>query len=290
MKLPATLLALFTLLSSGCQSPPARQAGTTDSTSAHREDPLPRDSLPAIVPHPDREEAWFAFADSTGSRLICRNPDSLAAGPYFVATSEGTFRSLRSLGKQVADTAWNHRATAREFDRMGGHVFALEGPSLEPDQTYLVATGTFVSSHRPLPLEFMACQGLAAQAKDIQPFQSTRGIRDAWVLVHTPRGNIGTLVYQGKPPLAGLFLARGDSSAIERFPGTIGEDSSSVWRVDDGGVFGGCGFRILAMFQTTKGLELAYSWPAFEGEASVLMRQAADTFQVLRTDSRYWSP
>lgn len=255
----------------------------TDSTT--RSIPQPKIVAPA-----HEAQAWFAFADSTGSRLIHPGPDTLPEGPYFVAALDGIPTPLDDAGSQKESADWDFRAVANRFGSIGGHVFKSPKRIFAPDRTYLVVTRQFLETHHPVPAVSGNCQEIGGDIPSLSIFSKKRRIRTAWNLASLPDGYIASMVYEGAPPLAALALVRGDSSLQESFEGLVSEDSSSVWRVDDGGVFDGCNLEILAAFTAPTGLEIAYSWGAFEGEVEVLLRRSADTFEVALHGSRYWSP
>lgn len=284
------LLAFLCLLCAACESTRKDDPGPAPSKNVSAETNRPGEHPRPLSPHPTREEAWFGFADSTGTRLICPTPDTLPEGPYFLASLSGDLAPLKYLGHQSASAQWDRRATARNFSFVGGHLFSVRDSGLESDRTYLVVTKRFLDSHHPVPASAGDCQELGTNIPSLAWATKERRIRTAWNLASLPNGYIATLVYVGAPPLAALVVARGDSSLRENFRGVASGDSSSTWRVDDGGVFDGCNLKALAVFSSTKGTEIAYAWGAFEGEGAALLQPSADTFTVEASGFRYWSP
>jgi len=293
-------IAILVLLSAlvGCKSrePAAHPPGPSDSSisatpsATSTSAPVAISSVDPSTPTASIDGARFAFADSTGSLLVWDGTDSLMEGPYFLATLEGEPAPLKDMGHQRADAGWDGRQTARNFAKVGGHLFRVADQVVEPNRTYLVVTKQFLSNHTPIAVTSEICSEMDSLEASMVPHPQNRRIIKAWSLASLDGRSLNAVLFDGRPPLAALVVADWDSAISERFVGEPNDDSSSVWRVDDGGVFNGCGLAIVAAFKSNGRLEIARTWAAFEGENEVFLQESADTFAVAKYDNRYWSP
>jgi hypothetical protein len=80
---------------------------------------------------------------------------------------------------------------------------------------------------------------------------------------------------RGSDVLAALVLDRGGRLTFQEYPGNT-RDESSVWRVDDGGVFDPGVFDILFVIEGPQGVELGVEWVGAEG-VNVRLLQADGT-------------
>lgn len=283
------LLALVVLLVA-CKSPesaaiPGRVVDSMDLDVPVGE---PLVSAPAVAS--TGKSAWFAYADASGSLLVWGGPDTLPPGPYFLVTADGEPTPLKDMGRQIASSQWNGRHVAGEFHRVGGHRFEVADQEVKSDRTYLVVTQEFLSNHTPVFVYPEACMEMDSIDASLIPHPNGRKARKAWKLAFFASRSASAVQFEGQPPLAALVVADGDSAISERYVGKVSEDSSSIWRVDDEGVFEGCAIAIIAAFTTKEGLVIARTWAGPEGESDALLQESADSFAVVGDAYRYWSP
>lgn len=234
--------------------------------------------------------AWFALADSTGALLVWGGPDTLPPGPYFLATLDGDPAPLKYLGRQKENPEWKGRHIARDISLVRGHRFRVSEQVVVPDQTYLVVTRDFLAGHAPIPVSADACAEMDSIDASLIPHPDGRRVRKAWRLGFFEGRSASAVQFEGRPPLAALVVVDGDSTIWERYVGTPSDDSNSVWRVDDEGVFSGCSLAIVAAFRSNGRLVIARTWAGPEGESDALLQESADSFAVVGDAYRYWSP
>jgi hypothetical protein len=205
----------------------------------------------------------------------------------------GETRGVCILGRAEGTPENTCRDRAGNFDNLPGFVFGVEGDPLIADATYPPAGAEFLLGHAPLEVDrldsspvYEAGISLIEDARDMRIEGSRRLARiadgaEVWMVLFEPGDS--TII-------ASMVLVEGEGLYFEDFVGTISDDMTSVWRVDDGGKFEAAWFDVPAAFRAEHGIELVKTWPGAEGENSALLRAVDGKLEALHAGYRYQAP
>ncbi|MCK7580209.1 MAG: hypothetical protein MZV65_34175 [Chromatiales bacterium] len=189
--------------------------------------------------------------------------------------------TVRFAGIQAGDARRDSgRASSQNFARQAGQLLSLTDGEVSGDDICLLAPPEFFRAREPLPYEPLLARedqgdecsaplrGRIAEARK-------RPLAGCWpVAVIGDEDGAYVVLFERRGPdsLAALVLDRGGRLAFRDYPGNA-QDESSVWRVDDGGVFDPGAFDILFVIEGPQGVELGVEWAGAEG-ANVALLQA----------------
>lgn len=226
-------------------------------------------------------ELAFAYADAAGKQLLA--PRELAGAPRVQqALCPGNeLLALKFIKTQTGDTGRDTgRASSENFTRQAGQRFSLVDGKVAEGDVCLLAPPAFFRTREPLPYEPLlaredqrdacseAVRGRIASARK-------RALAGCWPVatIGDDEGVYAVLFERrGADVLAALVLDGGGRLAFRDYPGNT-RDETSVWRVDDGGVFDPGAFDILFVIEGREGVELGVEWAGTEG-ANVTLLQA----------------
>lgn len=233
----------------------------------------------------------FAFADSSGTRLITLGPESIPdPGRLTQAACGGGVRvGVAYVGHQAAKPN-SGRDIALNFDRLGGFVFRAARGRAVPDRTcVLLDAGTSGALVGYTAARDGACgPDLLARVAHAKPGRQVVQCRR--LIETSDRAAVIVVQFagEGKNALASLMFVASPGLVFEDFPGSDAENST--WRVDDGGEFDTTMFDVLCVLRGTNGVSLAYTWAGFEGESIALVVSDGTRLRRVLVTYRYWSP
>ncbi len=225
-------------------------------------------------------ELAFAYADATGKQLLA--PRELAAGPRVQqALCPGNeLLTIKFVKTQAGDAGRDSgRASSENFTRQAGQLFGLTDGEVSEGDACLLAPPEFFRAREPLPFDPLlaredqsdecgaALRGRIASARK-------RPLAGCWpVAAIGDDEGVYVVLFERRGPdvLAALVLDRGGRLAFRDYPGNA-RDESSVWRVDDDGVFDPGAFDILFVIEGPQGVELGVEWAGAEGANLTLLQ------------------
>lgn len=238
------------------------------------------------------EMILFGFFDRGGNRLITLgtgNANFPLQQPQLIFASNQRLAATYTETQQKSATSTN-RHTAANFDRLAGHVLAINDPG-PANQSALIVEATFFNE-RQLP----SLASRSDAAKTLENRQRIaelrqRSVANSWPLLQTGEGTQLQLVLfeqLGDQALASLVLFRSDRILCRDFPATY--NPVSTWRVDDGGAIGPQQFRILYLGNQQGIWEFAYEFIGAEGINLEFVRENQGAVDIISHASRYMSP
>jgi hypothetical protein len=289
MKLAA---AVTLFLCAACQRDRAPQPGAAVPDTLLPTPALPR--RPDAVPTEPTPLGVFAYADSSGTRLLTLAIPWDPRGIRYAICQEGLRVAVRFLGHQSRSPAGDGRQLARNFANEAGALYQVEGQAIGGNRTCFLATDSLRALGEPVvptPAGAATCtdaeRGLleAAKQRPVSLCKRMASIDSLTVILGAqfrPRGDSA---------LASVALASADTVTWLDFHATFaGEDDA--WRVGDMGVFHPEDFAVLFVVLGPRWRAIALTWAGEEGE-SIRLAAAADearTFEDVVTAYRYWVP
>jgi hypothetical protein len=232
-----------------------------------------RQDLPAVT---DRHGA-FAFASGSGAEIIVlhpiENPDR-----FRNAVCGGRVVPVRFARRQERNAA--ARDDPREFERLRGTVFAVNGRRAGPGETCFVAAGALLESAEVLGVRMSAAPAdCARDARERFAAVRNRRIKACWTLgTVEPQGTLGAVEYErsGRDALASLVVFSAGRTISIDFPAEYKGEGEDLWRVDDGGVFSPNGFAVPFVLRRAAGAVVPVEWRGSEGVSlSIFVADAA---------------
>lgn len=225
-------------------------------------------------------ELAFAYADAGGKQLLAPRELAAAARVQQALCPGNELVAVRFIRIQAGDPRRDSgRASSGNFPWQAGQLFGLVDGELSEADTCLLAPPEFLRAREPLPFEPM----LAREDQRDQCSEAARGriasarkrpVAGCWpVAVIGEEDGVYAVLFERRGPdvLAALVLDRGGHLAFRDYPGNA-RDETSVWRVDDGGVFDPGAFDILFVIEGPQGVELGVEWSGAEGANVALLR------------------
>lgn len=226
-------------------------------------------------------ELAYAYADASGKQLLAPRELAAAARVQQALCPGNELLTVQFTGIQAGDAKRDTgRASSQNFARQAGQLFGLTDGEVTDGDICLLAPPEFFRAREPLPVEPL----LAREDQGDECSETLRGriaaarkrpLAGCWpVAVIGDEDGAYVVLFERRGPdaLAALVLDRGGRLAFRDYPGNT-TDASSVWRVDDGGVFDPGAFDILFVIEGPQGVELGVEWAGAEG-ANVTLLQA----------------
>lgn len=181
----------------------------------------------------------------------------------------------------------NGRDLSINMANMPGYLFTVEEGSAQEDQTYYLINGTQFDTGALLTIQVK--NESVSDEQLLSEFQAIhdRKIEQAWTLAQIEDTDVLYLVHfatVGEEHLFSLVLKRGDKFIVKDYPETQ-KETTSVWRVDDGGEISADNFSMLFAANTSEGILLSLNWWGFEGVNSMFLLEQNHMLKEL--DTRY---
>lgn len=237
-------------------------------------------AVAAVVPAQAGELA-FAYADAGGKRLLAPREMTSAPRVEQALCPGNELLAVRFARTQAGDAARDTgRASSGNFARQAGQLFGITDGEVSEGDVCLLAPPEFFRAREPLPFEPL----LAREDRRDECTEPLRGriaearkrpLAGCWpVAVIGDEDGAYAVLFERRGPdaLAALVLDRAGRLAFRDYPGNT-RDETSIWRVDDGGVFDPGAFDILFVIEGPQGVELGVEWAGAEG-ANVTLLQA----------------
>jgi hypothetical protein len=257
--------------------------------------PLPVILALAGIAPADGAGMLLGFADEAGMRIIVTGfEDSVdVSEPMWAVLPSGETRGVRFLGRAEGTPENTCRDRAGNFDNLPGLVFGVEGDPLAADMTCPVASAGFLLRRTPLAVERLDLSPLDEGGVAIIENARCMRIERSWRLARIEGGAElwMTLFEPGDSTIvASLILVEDGDLFFEDFVGTISEDMTSVWRIDDNGEFDASWFEIIAAFRSERGIDLVRTWIGAEGENSAWLEAEEGELRPVLRGYRYQAP
>ena len=225
-------------------------------------------------------ELAFAYANAAGKQLLA--PRELAGAPRVQqALCPGNeLLAVKFIKTQTGDAGRDTgRASLENFTRQAGQRFGLVDGEVSGGDVCLLAPPEFFRAREPLPVEPLLAREdqrdeCGETLRDRIAAARKRPLTGCWpVAVIGDEDGAYVVLFERRGPdaLAALVLDRGGRLAFRDYPGNT-TDESSVWRVDDGGVFDPGAFDVLFVIEGPQGVELGVEWAGAEGANVVLLQ------------------
>ena len=256
--LPSISFVVFT----ACQSSPEPSAQPAPESNV--------EARSAQAGSVSASDAWFGYADDTGSRVLMLSDDGHASDEQAKAMrtavcSEGREIVLRYAGFQKATPESNGRQNAGNLKNDEGHSFTVEGAPTRPGDTCLLIPAGYLQQYPLVRNEFPeaerrqlrdAYRRVSGTAGfDVAPFQARgdvaraavtrlerekkREVRLYWLLHSSGAAQQVAIVEfepEGDSLLASLVLAGSQQLSVLDIPADRKNEEAGggCWRVDDG--------------------------------------------------------
>ena len=219
-----------------------------------------------------QELGAFAFADAAGVRLISTanpvNPGSLHTAICGGARVPVTFER-RQEGQES-------RQTAKNFDRLAGHVYRVQGKVAGGSTCFLAADGL-----APVTAEGADCK----QVGGVRP----RAVTNCWTLASSP-ALLVQFAHQGTDALASVVVRDGARLLFADFPAKFRGEGEDIWRVDDGGELDPQYIRVVFLLRRGASIVLGIDWAGTEGNDLSVFVSDVDRFTKAIDDYWYRAP
>lgn len=242
---------------------------------------------------PSAETILFGFFDRDGNRLITLGPISAnfeLQQPQLIVTSNQLLTATYTKTQQKSATSTN-RHTAVNFDRLAGHILAVNSPG-PANQSALLVEAAFLNDRLLPPLgKENGSSAITDENRQRIIELRQRAVASSWPLLQTEDGTQLQLVLfeqLGDQALASLVLFRPDRILCRDFLATY--SPISTWRVDDGGSIGPQQFRILYLASHQGLWEFAYEFSGAEGITLEFVRENQGALTTVTRASRYMAP
>ena len=168
------------------------------------------------------------------------------------------------------------RQTARNFDRLAGHVYRVQGK---------VAGGTtcFLATDELAPL---TTEG--ADCKQVAPARQ-RPVARCWALSGSP-ALLVQFAHQGRAALASVVVRDGARLLFADFPAEFKGEGEDIWRVDDGGVLDPQYMRVVFLVRRGSSIVLGLDWAGTEGNNLTVFVSDGSGFHRVIEDYWYRAP
>ena len=265
----ALFLALVLTLAACGSSPSAQPTPEPAPTVTATPTPAPtaptQEPATAPSPAPGGLSGAFAMLDASGTKLILLpgNSGPMVVSPEALDTalcSGSTTLPVRYLGYQDGDPdAWDGRATVYGFDNMSGHLYEIDGSSLDPNLPCFLTSDAALSDNL-IPLTYQYADEywlVEADAQSVADAEARQGLAvtySAQLAVVADGVGINLFRYErvGDDMLFDIIYRSGDQFITVEFPAPYYEPGT--WRAgidDHPGMW-----DILFLVQTD-----AWSWP-----------------------------
>lgn len=247
---------------------------------------------------PSKLHNIFGFAGIKGQQILVTGlekdqEDRMVQLNKAIGTN-GAVVSVKYLKWQPDNQELNNgRDLAINMANEAGYLFAVEEGAAEEDQTYYLINDEQFDTGALLAIqdknEPVSDEQLLNQFATLHD----RKIKQAWTLAEIEGMDGLYLVHfetVGDEHLFSLALKRGDQLIIKDYPATQ-KETTSVWRVDDGGEISPDNFSMMFATNTSEGILLGLNWLGAEGINSLFLLEKDSVLQELDTKyGRYTSP
>jgi hypothetical protein len=242
-----------------------------------------------LVPRASRSQGAFAYADSSGARLLALSAPSSPTSVVEALCRSGARLPIRFVGHQSRSPGDNGRQRASNFDYEEGDVFEVARGSARPDETCFLAPPPAAKVPRT-PADSVCAAGDSTRLSQAKARRvvSCRRIVTVDDLTHVLAVEFER---RADSALASLVLTDRDQMSFLDFPAARGPEGDA-WRVGDGGTFDPSGFGVLFVVNGPAERAIAVAWAGEEGESLVFAATgpARGAFEPLVRDYRYWVP
>ena len=212
----------------------------------------------------------FALPDSSGSRVISLSPAGDPSRLRHLITRDGRILQAQFANTQRYSGGGTGRGLTQTFQYMHGAVFRLVGGTVARDETCFLAADSLLLGRKIVPLQRdRRAMSRTDRAVAMAERMKGRRLTNAWRIAHAGDVTILLLVFETRAKSHLLSLALWDSSMIRLvdYPAEESEDdSSSVWRVDDGGEVDPNAFDVEFVLAGRDDGSFALSWGGAEGD------------------------
>ena len=244
-----------------------------------------------VVEHATAQHGAFAFADSSGGRLI-----AVANVPQprllHSAFCSGGKRFPVKFERVQAERAGNDgRQAPYNFDKLPGSVFTVVQGRVDERATCFLSSDSLLTSATDLSASLHADS--APCAPEVRRrFASARGraVTNCWLVARLDAQRFLALVEfarQDRNALASVAFADRDRTTFADYTAQYRGPGQDLWRVDDGGVLSPEGVEIVFLIQRRSFDALGVSWAAGEGRSLAVFVSASDN-QLTRVIDDYW--
>jgi hypothetical protein len=241
------------------------------------------------VPRASSSQGVFAYADSTGARLLTLSAPSSPNTAVEALCRSGARLPIRFVGHQSRSPGDNGRQRASNFDYAEGDVFEVTSGSAQPDETCFLAPPPAAQVPRS-PADSVCVGGDSAR---VSQAKARRVVRCRRISTVDDRTHVLAVEFERRADsaLASLVLADLDQMTFLDLPAVPGPEGDT-WRVGDGGTFDPSGFSVFFVVNGPAERAIAVAWAGEEGESLIFAAtgSARDSFVPLVRDYRYWVP
>ena len=238
----------------------------------------------------------FALPDSSGRRVIALSPVSSPSHVRHLVTRDGRLLRVRYTGTQRGSDQGTGRDATRDFRYLGGAVFQVRGGTIPPDETCFLAADSLLRQRTLIPLK-RALQTIGPEHEGVRTAErlEARSVKRAWQLA-CARQDTCVLLLEFEPRGASRLFSvalwrRGSIAMLDRPAEIRDEDSTSVWRVDDGGQIGPDAFDVEFFLRGDGGSYLGIEWSGAEGLSLDLLHDSGQgKLEEVYSSYRYLSP
>jgi hypothetical protein len=234
----------------------------------------------------------FAFANEGGSHLL--SLDTSATPDAFDAAVCGKDRfHVRYVGMQSEPSQPGDRHVARDFAKLTGQLFQLDGGTAPPNETCFLTNAAMVT-HIDNPASTSSKDPCVANHVADLARVAGRAVLTCWRLGAIDQGTHYLAAHfapADTSALAGLALVQDSVRFFYPLNGRYSAPGEDVWRVDDGGIFDPETIRLLFVARLPQGYAAALLWAGGEGElAQLVATDSTPHARMVLSSYRYWAP
>jgi len=240
-----------------------------------------------LVPRASSSQGVFAYADSTGARLLALSAPASPNSVVEALCRSGARLSIRFQGHQARSPRDNGRQRASNFDYAEGDVFEVTSGAAQPDETCFL--GPPAAAQVPQSPADSVCVG--GDSARVSQAKARRVVRCRRISTVDDRTQVLVVEFERRADsaLASLVLADRDHMGFLDFPAVYGPEGDT-WRVGDSGTLDPSGFSVLFVVNGPAERAIAVAWAGEEGESLIFaaIGPARDAFVPQVRDYRYW--
>ncbi|WP_127532103.1 hypothetical protein [Paenibacillus kobensis] len=243
-----------------------------------------------------KERIAVGYADQQGTRLLGLIAKTDNAKPYTQAICTPNEKlAIASAGYQQEDEQSNHRQNMWNFDHDEGALYQVKGKrKAEPNDSCILTSKDAWSGY-----SFPSYKAANAEKLSAAIVTRIEKVSHRKVIKHERIGTIGqnsavALVeydHSDGTALAAIALVTANTTVLYTLEGSAWDpDSSSIWRVDDGGQIRASHFRLITAAKSAKGYAIGLEWYGTESNAIFVLKQQGRQFAEVDGGSRYIAP
>lgn len=204
----------------------------------------------------------------------------------------GNILTIKYLRAQKRNEKDNGRQTSQNFDNVAGYIFEITQGTAKENETYYLVNDNEFNIKSILNSQAGDRTEIDTAAKEEIEKIKNRKVLKSWEIGKIESDKTIYLLQFERVKddmLASIVMKTPTKFVFKDYPAKY--DSSSTWRVDDGGNVYPEMFSILFASQTETGIIMGIKWIAFEGEVTTLLKENDDKLEELNIEtSRYMSP